>query len=64
MQNQCNLNVRSKCILNALRIRKGNHLYDFSAILSSHSAVVLKCGNDDLFDLYLSREFGVRHVSS
>ena len=23
MQNQCNLNVRSKCILNALRIRKG-----------------------------------------
>ena len=25
MQNQCNLNVRSKCILNALRIRKGRH---------------------------------------
>ena len=24
MQNQCNLNVRSKCILNALRIRKGS----------------------------------------
>ena len=24
MQNQCNLNVRSKCILNALRIRKGD----------------------------------------
>ena len=23
MQNQCYLNVRSKCILNALRIRKG-----------------------------------------
>ena len=23
MQKQCNLNVRSKCILNALRIRKG-----------------------------------------
>ena len=23
MQNQCNLNVRSKCILNALKIRKG-----------------------------------------
>ena len=23
MQNQCNLNVRSKCILNAFRIRKG-----------------------------------------
>ena len=27
MQNQCNLNVRSKCILNAFRIRKGNHLF-------------------------------------
>ena len=27
MQNQCNLNVRSKCILNALRIRKGNLPY-------------------------------------
>ena len=34
MKNQCYLNVRSKCILNALRIRKGGHLnlllYGFS----------------------------------
>ena len=30
MQNQCNLNVRSKCILNALRIRKGRAtIYEF-----------------------------------
>ena len=28
MQNQCTLNVRSKCILNALRIRKGTANYD------------------------------------
>ena len=33
MQNQCNLNVRSKCILNALRIRKGKelHFVDFQS---------------------------------
>ena len=25
MQNQCNLNVHSKCILNGLKIRKGDN---------------------------------------
>ena len=30
VQNQCNLNVGSKCILNALRIRKGDTILKIS----------------------------------
>ena len=37
MQNQCNLNVRSKCILNALRIRKG--MFIVSAVNQASVAI-------------------------
>ena len=32
MQNQCYLNVRSKCILNALRIHKGMSKFSYLSI--------------------------------
>ena len=35
MQNQCNLNVRSKCILNALRIRKGNEVLTRKVLINT-----------------------------
>ena len=52
MQNQCNLNVRSKCILNALRIRKGKHQFSqqqiqrfppFLELLLYRYCLCLKC---------------------
>ena len=44
MQNQCYLNVRSKCILNALRIHKG---IDVDHLFSKTSFIVFAEGTHD-----------------